>query len=239
MRGTIDTTPDGEKCPVVSGPTLLSGGAESRIPSSPDGAAARLPNPDYRPTDYRDWFEWIAQRIPTPNGKLNRWTSARSWAAACPARVPPQVFEINDNRGRDWRFAPANGRPRMDSAATLIDDGHGYRDSKCGRAARDVALSAVKTTDVLSHRRGAGSGSAVVTLDPRVVSRRAAWYSLGFLLRERRREYLQIQTSEFDVGLRLSATVGGVAGQVFLPTASQTARATAPTWAPGGVQSPA
>jgi hypothetical protein len=74
----------------------------------------------------------------------------------------------------------------------------------------------VKSTDVLV----AGIADAAVpdwaTLDPRELSRRAAWFSLGFLLRGAASRHLEVETGELDVGVRAVRRDGEVFAQVFL-----------------------
>jgi len=54
------------------------------------------------------------------------------------------------------------------------------------------------------------------TVEPRAIGRRAAWYSLGFLLRGAASRYLEVQTDELEVGIRAIHGPDGTRAQVFL-----------------------
>ena len=77
-----------------------------------------------------------------------------------------------------------------------------------------VALGAVSVTDALLI--GMSDLPPGVDLDPRPVARRAAWYSLGFLLREAAVRYLDVQTQELRVGLRVARAGNQALGEMFL-----------------------
>ncbi len=211
MCGTIDTAPDGDKCPSCLAPLAL--------PGEPGYRRVNLVQPlgyrtDYRPTDYREWFEWIAR------GSRPRMASKpldeREILGSRVSSGTAGIFEINDNRGRDWRFSRQTDGHGWIVRDALRPDHPGFQ-VRTEQTERTVALSAVKTTDVLVIGAEPAAVPLWCTLDPRDVGRRAAWYSLGFLLRGAASRYLQVQTGELDVGIRaIRDKDGGVAGQVFL-----------------------
>src|SRR5207248_1362351 len=53
-------------------------------------------------------------------------------------------------------------------------------------------------------------------LDPMPVERRAAWFSLAFLLREAAVRYLDVQSQEMRAGIRVARPVARAEGEVFL-----------------------
>lgn len=133
------------------------------------------------------------------------------------------IYVINDNRGRDFRFARARNWDGLISVDLAEERGVelGLPDLDLTTEER-VALGAVQVTDVLliSMR----SGTPGIDLDPvshpdrvhRLASRRGAWYSLGFLLREAGVRLLDVQSQELRVGLRVLQSANGVVGELFL-----------------------
>jgi hypothetical protein len=77
-----------------------------------------------------------------------------------------------------------------------------------------VALGASYVTDVLLVRAERTPEGVDVT--PFSSSRRAAWYSLGFLLRESAARALDVRSQELRVGLRVARPGGEVRTEVFL-----------------------
>jgi hypothetical protein len=209
MCGTIDLATQGDKCPSCGEP--LAGAGE------PGYRRLQLVQPlgyrtDYRPQDYRDWFEWAA------GGSRPRMASTSldelQLLGAVIGGGTAEVFEINDNRGRDWEFAEqAEGHGWIVPSA--LDAGRGFQVRTIGDP-RPVALGAVKSTDVLVIGAAEDALPEWATLDPRDVGRRAAWYSLGFLIRGAASRYLEVQTGEIDVGVRAIRADGALVAQIFL-----------------------
>jgi hypothetical protein len=133
-----------------------------------------------------------------------------------------RVYAINDNRGRLFRFAPDAGRHRTGVAGRwvsleLVEDEGARRtlrlpdlDGLNLDQQEQVALGAILHTDSLRIRITDPPAwtALAVTSDPRwdsfdfAVPKRAAWYSLGFLLAKAAALYLQVETREFLIGLR-------------------------------------
>ena len=136
--------------------------------------------------------------------------TARAFANAALASGSGRIYVINDNDGRDFRFARAKplARHAWDGLVSLdlVEDP--------GRAAEldlpepepgteeKVALGASYVTDVLLV--AAGRRPERHRHDPFTPSQRAAWYSLGFLLREAAARVLDVQSQELRAGLRVA-----------------------------------
>lgn len=211
--GTLDLEPQGpEECPTcgaqpaVSGPEGVVGYRRFRA-AEPSGYRS-----DYWRRDYRDWFEWSS------GGSKPRMASTdlgeKPLAGAIVGSGPSEVFEINDNAGQDWRFAPQkNGHGWLCVDAL---EGVGYSVDVDEEKSRTIALTASKRTDVLVVGADPDRVPKSQLLDPFTPQRRAAWYSLGFFLRGNAARLLEVPTDEIDVGLRAVDYGGRVAAQVFL-----------------------
>ncbi len=178
---------------------------------------------DFVGADFEGSFEWSARAL-TP----------RLVTQATPTRVLKQdravveswrgrIFTINDNDGHDFRFAK-----------TL--DGSGYVAVEAAERAGalqlriprlqagdplTVALAAVGVTDAMLigiERQGLPPG---ISLDPSqfTVARRAAWYSLGYTLRDAAARFLQIEKRELRIGLHVMPSLAGMEPRVFLADA--------------------
>lgn len=205
---TIDTNDDGDYCPSCGEELALEGEPGYRRLTVVQPLGYRT---DYQPTDYRDWFEWTA------SGSRPRMSSqALDESVVGGSRIGSdnaELFEINDNRGFDWQFSrQADGHGWIVKDA--LDD-KGYQVRTSGEQ-RTVALGAMRMTDVLVAGLDEGIVPPWASVDPRDIGRRAAWYSLGFLLREAASRYLEVQTGELDVGVRAVRKDGDVVAQVFL-----------------------
>jgi hypothetical protein len=66
-------------------------------------------------------------------------------------------------------------------------------------------------------------------LNPTSVSKRAAWLSYGFLLRNAAAPFLDVDRSEFRVGLRTLRWRGRLEAEEFFRTSGKTERGTQPT----------
>jgi ATP-dependent helicase YprA (DUF1998 family) len=169
---------------------------------------------DHRTQDYREWFEWSS---PSSRPRMSAGGQLESGQAggALLERGVTEVFEINDNYGEDFRFAPAadgDGWISMD-----LDDPTGRSLPRMDASrALSVALSATKSTDVLVIGADANLLPAGISLAPTTAARRGTWYSLGFLLRGAAARLLDVQTNEIEVGLRAVRRDGVLTAQVFL-----------------------
>ncbi len=196
--------------------------------------------PEFRPVD-------LAQ----PSGfrtdfSQSRFSGAFSWGARAlnprltlPATMPQdsrvenmrvragngRLYSINDNRGRDFRFARArrNGRP-WDGLVCLelIEDWSRFPDLKMpvpesGDKGVAVALGATFATDVVvMSMESVPSDLSLAAFDP---GRKAAWYSLGFLLRAAATTYLEIESRELETGIQVVRTGAGFETRLFLADA--------------------
>ncbi len=155
---------------------------------------------DFVPRDFEGSFDWVAgtgsSRISPDESRIEAGTvenAALRWGRG-------RVYVVNDNGGRGWRFAPADGWPGLLSVNLAEEGGGVYKPSLPDlrvEAAVNVALGAAYVTDTaLISVEHAPRG---LDLDPspsRSVSRRAAWYSLGFVLRAAAVRLLDVQSRE-------------------------------------------
>lgn len=125
------------------------------------------------------------------------------------ARCRAEVYRINDNDGRDFEFFKLDGQHVWVTQAAfdqaLLDLPRAQRaritppqpDAQAPRLTR--ALGALAITDVLTA--GIESVQVGLCLNPAVPEARAAWYSLGFLLRRAAAAMLDVHEAELDVGI--------------------------------------
>lgn len=212
----LDTSPSSrERCPVCLEPaTQDDGPGPYRRFTIAQPLGYRT---EYRPRDYNEWFEWTPRasraRMSTEPGAMREG----SVGAVHLERGVTNVYEINDNGGRDFGFAPATDGQGW--ICRDLDDGSGNVNLPASEAARErrAALAAIKSTDVLVIGVDSRVLPPGVTLRPDTAARRGAWYSLGFLLREAAARLLEVETPEIEVGLRtIRAPDGSVGAQVFL-----------------------
>ena len=211
----LDTSPAGEAhCPVCLAPERNDGepGYRRFQIAQPHGYRT-----EFRSRDYNEWFEWAPR---ASRARMSAEPGALQQATIGPAVVErgvTDVYEINDNAGRNFLFAPASDGDGW--VCTELDDGtSNFRlPPSDPSAARRVALAAVKSTDVLVIGIDPASLPDGVTLRPNTPARRGAWYSLGFLIRDAASRLLDVETPEIDVGLRsIRLPDGDWTAQVFL-----------------------
>jgi hypothetical protein len=171
---------------------------------------------DYIPRDFEGSFEFSpradAAKVDPLSGQLSAW----QFGAATIEVGRGTLYVINDNRGNDFTFAKAQtgwvyycpdldrDRFRPPLRIPPLDD----------NTAERVALSATQVTDLLLV--GVQPDMPGLSLDSRQPSRRGAWFSFGFLLREAACRLLDVQSQEISVGLRVSRVGGQVQSQIFL-----------------------
>jgi ATP-dependent helicase YprA (DUF1998 family) len=172
---------------------------------------------NFRPRDFEGSFEF-APRADTPKISPDPASLTPVTAYQVDGQVGRgRIYVVNDNRGRDFRFAPAQGRRW---AGMMSVDLYERNDAAYGLPAPDlaaqekVALGSTHVTDVLLI--GPKSVPAGLTLDPTAPARKGAWFSLGFLLRESAARMLDVQSQELQVGLRSQRIRGTVSPQLFL-----------------------
>ncbi len=212
--GTVDTRESGDSlCPVCGAPPAQSGIAGYRrlVLAQPLGYRT-----DFRRRDYRDWFEWGAGGSRPKMGAEDLGSEAVEHALV--GSGVSEVYEINDNRGKDWTFAPTTSdkgwvclnalRPNESPPPRFADAVEDER--------REVALGAIKQTDALAVSLDPAVEPAGFSVRPNTAPRRGAWFSFGFLLRGAAARLLEVQTNEIEVGLRSLRVDGRQAAQVFL-----------------------
>lgn len=171
---------------------------------------------DYQPRDYTDWIEWSS------NGSRPRITNSEiteeEVSGALVGSGVTDLYEINDNNGNEWRFERQDGGHGWIQPESIREvDGMraGYQTKTQGEE-KTVALGAVKKTDVLTVGLNSTSIPAWADLSPLSSANRAAWYSLGFLLRGAASRLLEVETSELEVGIRAIRKDEDIETQVFL-----------------------
>ena len=157
---------------------------------------------DFLPSDFQGSFDFTpttgsSRIVPAPD------MITEPQANATLRRGTGRVYVVNDNNGRGWRFAKADKWPGMlsldvaESGTMATKPDMPELDSA---SALTVALGASYVTDVALI--GIENTPAGLELNPtRRVGLRAAWYSLGFLLREAAVRWLDVQNRELSVGL--------------------------------------
>ena len=212
---TVDTTPGHKsECPVCGAPEASDGNPGYRRFTIVQPLGYRT---DYKKREYTGWLEWSAASGSRP----------RMSAAGIPETVIERarvgagtslIFEINDNRSRDWRLArQSDGHGWI--AVDQLDPGWGFDIGYDEQHVLTVALAAVKRTDVLVVGVDAEQIPPGFDLRPGDPKTRAAWYSLGFLLRGAAARYLDVQVGELDVGLRAVSVGGSYTAQIFMSDA--------------------
>ncbi len=171
---------------------------------------------NFHARDFEGSFEWapraIAARLSPDGSTLTKVAVDRMSLSAGRGRV----YVINDNAGQSFRFAPASGWTGLLSV-DLADSSRAKElqlPNLDRTAITTVALAATQVTDILLV--AIEEPPTGISLDPRPVSRRGAWYSLGFLLRQAATRYLEVQNPELRVGLRVITVAGEAQGQIFL-----------------------
>jgi len=210
--GTVDTTSgDKDACPSCGAPAQPGGTPGYRRISIVQPIGYRT---DFEPEEFRGWLEWGASgsrpKLSAENVELTAIEQAEVGSAS-----RSEIFAVNDNNGRDWDLAP-------------LRDGKGWicseviEHKKKGSFAVDktkqisVGLAATKRTDILVVGIAPGAIPYGLTLTPDAPQRRAAWYSLGFLLRGAATRMLDIEVNELAVGQRSVSISGDYCAQLFL-----------------------
>lgn len=161
----------------------------------------------YHRRDYTGWIEWSSRATRARMSARGADLEHRQVRFAALECGNAQVFEVNDNRGRQFPFVPA-----PDGQGLICPDDGGPQAS-----AQQCAIAAVKSTDVLVVGIDPAALPPSYSAYPSTTSRRGAWYSLGFLLRGAAARMLQVGVDELQVGLRTINTPGGdVACQIFM-----------------------
>ena len=214
--GTLDEGADKSKCSSCGAGSDSGGSDVFRRLSLIEPRGYRT---DFKPRDYDDWIEWSSSRS-RPRITNKQMDQVAVDGSLISSEVS-ELFEINDNGGNTWKLhREASGHGWIDPNAGFYEQeshewARGY-DNESSDEIREVALSAVKKTDVLTVTIAPEVTPPWANVDPLIVSRRAAWYSLGFVLRGSASRYLEVETNEIEVGIRALRSEGGVAAEVFL-----------------------
>lgn len=155
---------------------------------------------DYRPTDFEGSFTRSARgtspRIAPDVAGLVRAEHAGTLAFAGAGNV----YVVNDNAGRSFRFAPVTAQDDLEGAWVSVDLLDSLRRQVTVDQTRTWtgAIGVAKRTDaMLMGLRRERTGLELLPYTPAV---RAAWYSFGFLIRSAASRLLDIGLSELQVG---------------------------------------
>ncbi len=172
---------------------------------------------DFRPTPYRDWFDW------TSSGTQPRFADERELELSKLGSLQirhgtARMVQINDNGGHDYLFEPTTevGKQGGWIVRDALNEFESRNIATTPAAGRSVALSSSKLTDVLLigiDEDDAPEGLSMGTLTP---AGKGAWYSLGFLLRGAASRLLEVQTDELDIGIRPLLRANKPWAEVFL-----------------------
>lgn len=171
---------------------------------------------NFRPRSFDGTFEWSGSSAAVRVLPRQEGTTESRWGNAAIRGGRSQVYAINDNRGKDYRFARAAGHPGWISA-DLVDDRRQqsrlHLPAYDPTSVRTVALGARWVTDTLLMSVMPLPG---FDLNPRQTGQKASWYSYGFLLREAAARSLDIQSQELRVGVHARLMDGRPNGELFL-----------------------
>jgi hypothetical protein len=177
---------------------------------------------DFRPGDFEGSFEWSARSLAARVSPDPATLSEAHDGNATIRSGGGTIYVVNDNGGRDFRFAEA----RWQSGASwpglvsvdLVENAARAADlslpAVVSGTEQKVALGATYVTDILLV--SVAKLPSGVDIEPFIPSRQAAWYSLGFLLREAAVRALDVQSQELRVGLRVARLGGEVVTELFL-----------------------
>lgn len=177
---------------------------------------------DFSPSDFEGTFEWAARSLSARVAPEAASLTENLVGNAVLQSGSGRIYVINDNDGKDFRFAkahphhnhPWDGLVSLD----LVEDDVRSADLDLPDAVdgteQAVALGASYRTDILLVRpEGVPFG---IDTTPFTASKRAAWYSLGFLLREAAARSLDVQSQELDAGLRVAQVGSEIRTELFL-----------------------
>ncbi len=191
----------------------------------PDFSVIQMAEPlgfrtNYRPEDFEGSFVYTA-RATTPRimPDLAAMTEYETLGARAHAGRGT-VFIVNDNAGRLFGFAPNINGGNAWYSTNLWDDTEKRRTLRLPRELDtsqkwEGALGLMKETDALLLGLSDPNprGLDLLPWDP---ARRGAWYSFGFLARAAASRYLDIGTTELDVGYAVRQTSRGHITELFI-----------------------
>ena len=214
--------PDGEDDATDACPACGEVKGFARIPlAEPNGFRTDFKEKDYVGSLQRGAYAGQPRIIPVDT--TNRARHGALEATSGPARL----YTINDNEGSLYTFMPAAnwvGLVCTDLYQGLSDGSVLPRkDSLDPDAAQRVALGSVKYTDAILVGGDSPTPSAITALSPAghgvgggAIARRAAWYSLAFLLTRAAAKYLDVDVQELNTGLQVREVDGELTARAFL-----------------------
>ena len=171
---------------------------------------------DFQPEDYTGVFEWTPRStLPTLTWGVNE--GGGNHVGNCDVlSFSDDILAVNDNNGAGGFTFQTATLPGYQNApgAYAINPGTGSPISVSG-VSRSIALLSRRHTDVLLA--GIQNWPVGVFADPRSAVGRAAWYSFASFLRSSAAALMDVDTLEFNAGIRpIREPDGSVAGQAFL-----------------------
>jgi len=160
-------------------------------------------------------FEWTPR---ASRARMSATISIEDWRQAYCARIwsdTSRVYAINDNDGNDFTFNRISDGSSWIVPTAFPDDSRISRLDETADTDRR-ALASITTTDVLLVGLDRDRIRPGLNLSPVFVSKRAAWFSFGFLLRSAAASFLDVDRNEFRVGLRTLRWRGQLEAEVFL-----------------------
>lgn len=181
----------------------------------------------FDPRDYDGLFEFTP-RVSRPSLALTEASTPETVpnSHVAVSRITDRIVTINDNGGvGGFDFFPStllqqNAVQQNGLAAwavfddTTANDRGGHSFGRPVGGGHRISLLDRRRTDILLV--DLPSWPAGVYADPRRPEGRAAWYSFGFMLRKAAAVFLDVRTTELDVGMRTYANGDGLRAQVFL-----------------------
>lgn len=177
---------------------------------------------DFRPDDFEGTFEWAARSLSARVSPDAKSLTENEVGNALIAGGSGDIYVINDNGGRDFRFAQAHpldghawdGLVSLDLVEDPVRNAGLHLPDPVEGTEQVVALGAAYRTDVLLVRpKEVPLGLDIIPLS---ASKRAAWYSLGFLLRESGARSLDVQSQELRAGIRVAQLGAEIRAELFL-----------------------
>jgi DEAD/DEAH box helicase domain-containing protein len=160
-------------------------------------------------------FEWTPR---ASRARMSATIAVEDWRQAHCTRIwsgTSRVYAINDNDGNDFVFERAADGSGWVVPTAFPDDSLIPRRDESART-DNRALVSITTTDVLLVGLDRDLIMPGLDLSPVFVSKRAAWFSFGFLLRSAAAPFLDVDRNEFRVGLRTLRWRGRLEAEVFL-----------------------
>lgn len=198
--GAVDPRGTPERCPACQTPAADDGLYRVATVCQPEGFRTSY----QPPADYDGTYEFTPRAGHARLSLDNPDALDRSQPHALDLRYgKADVLVVNDSAGADFRFGPVAGQDGLLSLDLLADEDRRreLRLPKLGEpgSAVPLAMGAWTRTDALLV--GLQAVPTLLDLNPMRTPARAAWLSLGFLLRNAASKLLDVEVGELKVGV--------------------------------------